>query len=689
MTARPLTRGAGLDDALRRVDALEEEARHRALHDPLTGLPNRTLFLDRVHHALALAARDGGTAAVLGLDLDRFKVVNDRHGHERGDELLSELARRLGALLPAGDTLARLGADEFAVLCEGLPGKRGAIEVAQRLLDGLAPPIVLGDHPVFVNASVGIAVSDGQDADAEALMRDAGAAMSRAKAAGGARFELFDAAVSRRMAERLALEDDLRHALERDELELYYQPLVDLDERRIVGIEGLVRWRHPRLGVVLPGEFMTVAEESGLIVPLGRWVLREACRRLARWTADPAIDLPCLTVNLSGRQLAEPSLPDELAGILRQTGVPPERLGLELTESVLMEETSSPTAVLQDLKDLGVRLMLDDFGTGHSSLNHVKRFPIDAIKVDREFVTGVAEDEGDRHILRAIVSMASAMDVAVIAEGVETREQARWLRHLGIKLVQGYAFGRPAPAAAIEALLRDGLALDRLALAFEPIEEGPDTAPAETRGLPAPAAAPGGATVTLGEAAVACGVSASTVRRWADTGRIAVVRTSGGHRRFPVAELRRLNGEAAANPRVRPVALPADALPALADLLASSAGELSAAVTRGLYDGPAHGWFGSVPGGEQLGHWSTALAGAARGADYDAALDATRRLVTQADLAGASLLERHTFLERYGDAVVRTLRERRAPREELVGTRRLFARLRQVTLEAADARAAA
>ena len=238
-----------------------------------------------------------------------------------------------------------------------------------------------------------------------------------------------------------------------------------------------MRWRHPRQGVVLPGAFVTVAEESGLIVPLGRWVLREACRQLARWTADPGIDLPCLTVNLSGRQLAEASLPDELAAILRQTGVPPERLGLELTESVLMQESASPTAVLQDLKGLGVRLMLDDFGTGYSSLNHVKRFPIEAIKVDREFTTGVAEDEGDRHILRAIVSMASAMDVAVIAEGVETREQARWLRHLGIKLVQGYAFGRPAPADTIEALLRDGLPLERLALAFQPIEGAADAAP--------------------------------------------------------------------------------------------------------------------------------------------------------------------------------------------------------------------
>jgi diguanylate cyclase (GGDEF)-like protein/excisionase family DNA binding protein len=681
-----LVHDTGLDDALRRVVALEEEATHRALHDPLTGLPNRLLFVDRVRHALALAARDGGTVAVIGLDLDRFKAVNDRLGHGRGDELLGELVGRLGQIIAVGDTLARVGGDEFAILCEGLPGERGAIEVAQKLLDALDAPIVVGDDPVFVRASIGIAVSDGQSHAADALVRDAEVATYRAKDEGGARYELFDPVMRRRMDERLKLEEDLRRALERDELELYYQPLVDLDQRRIVAVEALVRWRHPRQGIVLPGAFVPVAEESGLIVPLGRWVLREACRQLARWTADPAIDLPCLTVNLSGRQLAEASLPEELAGMLRQSGVPPESLGLELTENVLMRETASPTAVLQDLKDLGVRLMLDDFGTGHSSLTHVKRFPIEAIKIDREFVADLAEDEGNRHILRAIVSMANAMEVAVIAEGVESFEQARWLRHLGISLVQGYAFGRPAPAAAVERLMRDGLPLEELAPAFEPILDAPVVAPAAPRGLATPAPAQGGATVTLGEAADALGVSTSTVRRWADTGRIVVVRTSGGHRRFPVAELRRLSAEAAQRPTVRPVALPADALPALADLLDGASGGLAATVTRALYDGPAAGWFASVPGREQIRHWSVALAAATAAPDYEAALAATRRLVTQADLAGASLLERHTFLERYGEAIVRALQERSADRAELVGARRLFARLRQVTLEAADAR---
>ena len=359
-----------------------------------------------------------------------------------------------------------------------------------------------------------------------------------------------------------------------------------------------------------------------------------------------------------------------------------------------MEETSSPTAVLQDLKDLGVRLMLDDFGTGYSSLNHVKRFPIEAIKVDREFCAGVVEDEGDRHILRAIVSMASAMDVAVVAEGVESAEQARWLRHLGIGLVAGLRVRAPGAGR------RDGGAAARRAAARPPrarLRAADRRARRRARAAARPDRARdppprGGATVTLGEAAEALGVSTSTVRRWADTGRIQVVRTSGGHRRFPASELRRLNAEAASatRPEVRPVALPTEPLPALHELLGGAAGELAAAVARGLYDGPARAGSPASAGREQLGTWATALAARSRSGDYDVALEATRRLVTHADLAGATLVERHTL--------PRALRRRRgahaarsaAPtRAELVGVRRLFSRLRQVALEAADARAAA
>jgi excisionase family DNA binding protein len=280
------------------------------------------------------------------------------------------------------------------------------------------------------------------------------------------------------------------------------------------------------------------------------------------------------------------------------------------------------------------------------------------------------------------------MGVAVVAEGVESPEQARWLRHLGIGLAQGYAFGRPAPAATIETLLRDGLPLDRLALAFEPLSDEPAIVPAAPRGLPAPgtAAATDGATVTLGEAAEALGISTSTVRRWADTGRIQVVRTSGGHRRFPASELRRLNAEAATatRPEIRPTPLPAEALPGLHELLGGSAAELAAAVARGLYDGPATGWYASAAGKEQLATWAAALAVASRDGAYDGALEATRRLVTHADLAGATLLERHAYLERFGDAAVRLLQERGAARQELVGARRLFSRLRQAVLEVAE-----
>jgi excisionase family DNA binding protein len=489
------------------------------------------------------------------------------------------------------------------------------------------------------------------------------------------------------------IEDDLRRALEDEQLELFYQPLVSLAERRIVGVEALVRWRHPARGIIAPGAFISVAEESGLIVPLGRWVLGEACRQLARWTADARIDLPYLSVNLSARQLAEPGLVEEIAELLHQAGVPPARLALELTESVLMEGSDSPTAVLQDLKDLGVQLMLDDFGTGYSSLNHIKRFPISAIKIDRCFIAGVAEEPSDRHILRAIVNMAAALDVAVIAEGVESAEQARWLRHLGIALAQGYALGRPAPAVNVGALLRDGLPLERLASVFEPLEAGADTdaaAPlAAPRGSSSAAApeAPSNATVALGEAAEALGISTSSLRRWADTGRIHAVRTAGGHRRFQVSDIQRLaQAVVSPPPSVRPVALPAEPLPGLAKLLGSTAPTLAAASARAVYDGQP-GWFASDLGREQLRPWSTALAAAASTADYDSALEATRLLVTHAGFAGASLLERHAFLERYGDLVLRALQERGERHSELVGARRLFTRLRRALLEAADATA--
>ncbi len=440
----------------------EARARVRALVDPLTGLPNRTLLADRAAHATARAAREGTTLAAVCVDVDRFSDVNETFGHGTGDEVIRTLAQRLQSVLRVSDTLARTGGDEFAILCEGVEDERGAIEATRRIMALFDVPVVIGERTLHLSASIGVAVADGGSGSAEGLLRDADVAMHRAKARHGTGYELFDRAMRRRVVERLQLEQDLRRALEAGEFVLHYQPLVSLQEHRIVGVEALVRWQHPARGMVSPAGFVPLAEDTGLIVPLGRWVLDEACRQLTRWGADPALAPVYMSVNLSGRQLAAPGLAEEIDAALRRTGVAPEQLALELTETVLMEETSSPAVVLQTLQALGVRLLLDDFGTGYSSLNYVKRFPLNGIKVDRSFIAGIADDEGDRHLLRAIVSMASALGVAVIAEGVETMAQASWLASMGCDVAQGFGLARPAPADAIEPLLRDGLPADRL-----------------------------------------------------------------------------------------------------------------------------------------------------------------------------------------------------------------------------------
>jgi excisionase family DNA binding protein len=490
----------------------------------------------------------------------------------------------------------------------------------------------------------------------------------------------------RRVVERLGLESDMRRALERGEFTLFFQPIVSTAERRIAGVEALVRWEHPELGVVPPSAFIPVAEESGLIVPLGRWVLNEACRRLARWLADPAIDVPYLSVNISGRQLADPALPDEVASVLRRTGVPADRLALEITESVLIGGTASPTAVLQRLEQLGVRLLLDDFGTGYSSLNYLKRLPVQALKVDRSFIAGITEDAEDRHILRAIVDMAAAS--ASASSPRASRPSSRPVRPLaGLRDAAGLPLRRPRAGRGDRADAPRRPPARPARPAFAP------TAPATRAALPAaaadpepgppPATADDGPSVALSEAAQALSVSTSTLRRWADAGRIRSVRTAGGHRRFPVAEIRRLNseGRACGSPVVRAVALPAEPLPALAALLRDATAEISDASARALYERPRLGWFASDDGEAQVRRWALAVAAAAQDGSFDGAIDATAQLLAQAHYAGASLLERHTFIERYGDVAVRALQQRNAPHAELIAARRLYVRLRQALLD--------
>ena len=429
------------------------EAVHQATHDALTGLPNRTLVIDRLTHALARARRRPNGPAVLFVDLDRFKVVNDSLGHSVGDEVLIKVAQRLLDAVRPGDTVARLAGDEFVVVCEDVESDTEVMALAERLADAVAAPIPLYGRDAIITASIGIAVA-ASDARAEDLLRDADVAMYRAKERGRARLELFDSAMRTRMLERLEIEHALRRALHNREFVLYYQPTVSLKTGRIESLEALLRWPDPNRGLVLPDEFIPVAEENGLIVPLGQWALEEACRQLAEWRRDheECADLH-VGVNLSARQFGDRDLVPVVAAALRNSGLPPSALWLEITESVLMEEAEATIETLIALRGLGVHLSIDDFGTGYSSLSYLKRFPVDVLKIDRSFVDGLGDDAEDEAIVTAVVRLAQALELGVVAEGVETAVQLAHLRRLGCNSVQGYYFGRPKSADDTLAML--------------------------------------------------------------------------------------------------------------------------------------------------------------------------------------------------------------------------------------------
>jgi diguanylate cyclase (GGDEF)-like protein len=427
---------------------------HQAFHDALTALPNRALLLDRLEHALARAARHQEAIAILFLDLDRFKVVNDSLGHEAGDQLLVAVAKRLQACLRPEDTVARLGGDEFTVLLEGITQVSDATHVAERIKQVLQAPFIVVGHEVFITASIGIALSGlgfGQHDPGE-LLRDADAAMYKAK--GKARYEIFDANINARALDRLKLESDLNQAIERKEFKVYYQPQVEITTGRILGLEALVRWQHPQHGLMSPSEFIPLAEETRLILPIGQWVLEEACRQARAWQEQYPHDPPLfISVNLSAKQFQNPALPEMVAQILEDTKLDPHRLKLEITESVLMEDVQSAIALLQELKDLGVQLAIDDFGTGYSSLSYLKHFRVEMLKVDKSFIERVGQDPADTAIVQTATALAQTLGMQVVAEGVETAEQLLQLRALGCNWGQGFYFSRPLPSEAIAVLL--------------------------------------------------------------------------------------------------------------------------------------------------------------------------------------------------------------------------------------------
>lgn len=477
----------------------ELQLTHQAFHDPLTGLPNRALFMDRLRHAIARSNRVARLTGVLFLDLDRFKVVNDSLGHPVGDELLQQVAKRIERSTRPNDTAARFGGDEFTVLVEDITGTGDTVQVAERILESLEAPFHLAGHEVHMTGSIGIALSVSADDSADDLLRKADVAMYWSKNKGSGRFEVFDTKMSTQALERLQLEIDLRQAIKRHQLRIRYQPLVHLETGRIVGAEALLRWDHPTRGLVNPAEFIPIAEETGMILPIGAWVMREACEQARRWQQEFPIDPPLkISINLSAKQLEQPDLPSVVEKILKESELAPYSLELEITESVVMENVQSNIDTLETLKKLGVKLAIDDFGTGYSSLSYLEHFPLDALKIDRAFVGQIGNPHNGKHgncgsnghngngngkthggvavdgyendasdksgqnalageglaILKAVSTLGQTLGVSVTAEGIETAEQRAQLAALSCEIGQGYHFAEPLEPTAVDSLLR-------------------------------------------------------------------------------------------------------------------------------------------------------------------------------------------------------------------------------------------
>ena len=434
---------------------VEQSIRHMAHHDALTGLPNRALFRDRLTHAMAQADRYHQILAVLFLDLDRFKAINDTLGHNVGDQLLKMAAERLRSCIRDCDTVARLGGDEFTIIVDDIVEVQDAAVVAQKILDTLSQPFNLFNHEVFISVSIGLTLYPNDDENADNLLRNADAAMYRAKEYGRNNYQFYVADMNVKARERLMLESQLRRALDRNEFSLYYQPRVDLYSGKVIGAEALLRWRHPEMGLVPPVQFIPILEETGMIIPVGEWVLQKASQQNRAWQ-DKGLPPIRMAVNLSVRQFIQKDLADSILTIIERTGLAPQYLELEITEDLLLEQNQTNIITLTKLRNCGIHISIDDFGTGYSSLSYLKRLPIDTLKIDQSFLRDIENDPDNKAITSAIIAMASSLHLNVLAEGVETEEQLAFLRAQGCNEIQGYSFSKPLTADEFERMLVDG-----------------------------------------------------------------------------------------------------------------------------------------------------------------------------------------------------------------------------------------
>jgi len=656
----------GSVEMLHAVAATTAPAGRGVLRDATSDLPGRAATLDRLARALARDGR-GGRVAVIVLDVDRFDAIGESLGHAAGDEVLAVLGARLRATIGPHDSVARVAEDEFAVLCERPIGCATAMSLAAELVKACTPPIFVDEQELFLTASAGVALA-AAGASAATVLRDASAALHCAQRHGRGSVELFAPALRAQVIARRQTESDLRHGIDQGELRIAYQPLVSLRDRTVIGVESLVRWAHPTWGLVAPARFLPVAEQSGLIVAIGAWVLREACRQAVSWSASYTDrQPPSMTVNVSTQQLTDPGFVNLVARTLDETGLAPRRLTLDITEGAFHDD-ASVLEVLHELKSIGVRLFLDDFVTGNAALSWLTRFPLDGLKLESPFVGGLGTDPHVRALLEAVCAMARVFDLEVVAEGVETEEQAAILERLGCDAALGFLFSRPVPAGQLAPVLAASLPR---ALSIAPADEH--------------AGGHAGATVTTHEAADALGVSPSTLRRWVDDGRLQAARTKGGHRRFLVDDVRRLCSEGRwSRPSVRSVEPPERDLPRTAAFLREHSAAIIDAGLKATYDARTRGWFSESSGRAHVERWLHTLAQALHSGHYEAAIDATAALTRRSRLGGTTTVERVTFVDRSCAALLRMLVESEPGCDELPAARRVCAALRHRALEDAD-----